>query len=797
MAYLASIDDALDILINDGWSSPTSETMSDRKGGVAKQVKEHVANVTTLQVAGRTFHISFLLAPGITHTVEMYRKEIARLVQARMMVGERSVSLLPGSYKLWKNHLFFCTSLLEKTASGRNRHGLNSTTKDFQTRCNDVRIPPYLITSSNRHTHFAFTQAAYERSLVRLHKMPSIWLHYAAFVSLHCPQRNPTTVRRIYDRALLSLPATQHDRIWDDYLTWATGILPSGNKKDKGESWQMFSRMGTHKVKYGVESPLVAEWRKRGWGYKNVGPDHSREQNETLTSSYQPAVPTETALRILRRYFLYDTSSREDLAIFCVMRCGRFGEAASLLLQLLNNEEGEFLSNKGTTRHELWLRFAQICTSHPREARVAGVDFDGIIRAVLKGQYVVGGNGGNGHGFEILLETSASSIIEEADHSKQADQSNPHALTHRLGEMEGTLWTRLAEYHIRAGDFELARSVYEEALDNITRVRDFSLVFDAYVKFEEGVIEAFMELMEEEEDEDHDDEGKNNHKESATDVDNNDVDILLGTNPNNNSPRNGHIAGESADIELAISRAEHLTSRRPLLLNRVLLRQNPHNVGEWIKRSQLYLQLKEVDMATAALEESLKAVNARKSVNGSPCSLILTLVDILENQQKNVDGARQVLERICLKGEYEFWDVEDLAQCHTTWVELELRQEKWDMALELARRATSGRLGSNKMSTLNKAARELSKSSRLWNLLFDLEESLGTVQTTKDAYDRALEIKVATPSHVLNYASFLKDQNYFEQSFAALELGMLCLLNISKCIFFGYFLIIISIGKKG
>lgn len=47
-----------------------------------------------------------------------------------------------------------------------------------------------------------------------------------------------------------------------------------------------------------------------------------------------------------------------------------------------------------------------------------------------------------------------------------------------------------------------------------------------------------------------------------------------------------------------------------------------------------------------------------------------------------------------------------------------------------------------------------------------------TIQTTKDAYDRALELKVATPSHVMNYASFLQDKKYFEESFAAYERGI-------------------------
>jgi len=87
----------------------------------------------------------------------------------------------------------------------------------------------------------------------------------------------------------------------------------------------------------------------------------------------------------------------------------RYGEAASLLLQLLNNEHqgsgggggGTFMSPNGTTRHELWLRFADVCTGHLNEAKVAGVDFDGIVRAVLKGQDV--GNGGGGSGDKRLI----------------------------------------------------------------------------------------------------------------------------------------------------------------------------------------------------------------------------------------------------------------------------------------------------------------------------------------------------------------------------------------------------------
>jgi len=787
MSYLDSVDDVLDIL-KDGLHSLQVVDKHNKKNGNEGFSSHHVDTRTTIIQAGdRTFRISAAMAPGITHTPKSFQKEMDRVASARIMVGERAVSLLPGSYKLWKNHLLFRIALLESKSSMNNKNNMkedggslmdkSSDDQQLVMNANQNRFPPYLLSSSTHQNHYQTTQSSFERSLVRLHKMPSIWLHYASFVSMYNPDRNPTTVRRIYDRALVALPASQHDRIWEDYLCWVTGILPgktgqkgNGGGGDSGGDWTVISRKGFHKVKYGFESPLVAQWRKRGWGFNQITKKVAKSGNGS--AEYLPTVPTETALRILRRHSTcYDTTFREDLATLCITRYSRYGEAASLLLQLLNNEGGgAFLSPNGTTRHELWLRFADVCTGHPKEAKVAGVDFDGIVRAVLKGQNVGGGNSGNGLGFEVFDNTKDDDDDQQQPTGKQ---STPQALNHRLGEMEGTLWTRLAEYHVRAGDFELARSVYEEALDGITRVRDFSLVFDAYIKFEEGVIEALMELMEEEEEEMEEEVGEGK-KESAAVADNEDLDILLGdiNNSHNNPLSNDEDIGASADVELAISRAEHLTSRRPLLLNRVLLRQNPHNVGEWIKRSQLYLALDEGDMAASALEESLKAVNSRKAVNGSPSTLVLTLVDILENKQENVEGARKVLERVCSNGGYDFQDVEDLAQCHAAWVELELRQENWDMGLNLARRAVSGNLGGNNKKSGSKAARGLSRSLRLWNLLFDLEESLGTVQTTKDAYDRALELKVATPSHVLNYASFLRDKKYFEESFAAFERGI-------------------------
>lgn len=57
----------------------------------------------------------------------------------------------------------------------------------------------------------------------------------------------------------------------------------------------------------------------------------------------------------------------------------------------------------------------------------------------------------------------------------------------------GKLWTSLADYYIRQGMMEKARDVYEEGLNTVTTVRDFSLVFDTLTHFEESLISYKMQ----------------------------------------------------------------------------------------------------------------------------------------------------------------------------------------------------------------------------------------------------------------------------------------------------------------
>jgi len=59
----------------------------------------------------------------------------------------------------------------------------------------------------------------------------------------------------------------------------------------------------------------------------------------------------------------------------------------------------------------------------------------------------------------------------------------------------------------------------------------------------------------------------------------------------------------------------------------------------------------------------------------------------------------------------------------------------------------------------------LFKSLKLWSFYSDLEESIGTVESTKAVYDKIMELKIANAQVIVNYAAFLEENKYFEEGF--------------------------------
>ncbi|KAL3907217.1 MAG: hypothetical protein SGILL_008960, partial [Bacillariaceae sp.] len=447
------------------------------------------------------------------------------------------------------------------------------------------------------------------------------------------------------------------------------------------------------------------------------------------SKSKSTILPSESKLSILRRYVLFAPSQKKEIADFFALELRKWAEAAWMYVDLLNSS-----SLDPSQRKDLWMALAKICTRHT----IPALDFEAMVRAILANMESSTGR----RSMKVVGDTleGPSTTIKYLPH-----------------EMEGVLWSQLADAWIRRGEFQLARSVYEEALEKVSKVRDFTILLDAYLQFEEGLLEATMESQAEDDEGDamEVDETKQNDND---DDDDDDFDILL--------PKDDNSPSSMTDLELALARAEDLTARRPILLNRVLLRQNPDDVGEWLKRARLFKENEQIHQAAGALEEGLRTVKARRAIGGNPNQMVVQLVKIYDEDCKDVDKARNLLDRICNQWVYEFKNVDDLAECFAAWVELELKGEAWDSALDIARSSVVVPPNAPKWM------RGISKCIRLWDLLLDLEESLGTVQTTKDAYSRAIEQKVATPLHILNCATFLTEQKYFEESFSAYERGI-------------------------
>jgi len=122
----------------------------------------------------------------------------------------------------------------------------------------------------------------------------------------------------------------------------------------------------------------------------------------------------------------------------------------------------------------------------------------------------------------------------------------------------------------------------------------------------------------------------------------------------------------------------------------------------------------------------------------------------------------------------QFRTVEELAEIYCEWSELELRHENYDEAIRVMQRVAvvpkNPRISYHDQSL--PVQKRLFKSLKLWSFYVDLEESIGTVETTKATYDKILELRIANAQVIINYAAFLEDNDYFEESFKVYERGV-------------------------
>lgn len=422
-----------------------------------------------------------------------------------------------------------------------------------------------------------------------------------------------------------------------------------------------------------------------------------------LYLEFAGAVPVPETAIRIFRRYLTIEPTHVETFIKYLKKVGRLDEAAKYLADIVNDER--FESQRGKSKHDLWNEFLRLITRNPD--KITSLNVDAIVRAGIK----------------------------------------------RYPHEGGKLWTALADYYIRSGHFEKARDVFEEALVDVMVVRDFTIVFDAYAQYEESMLTTKMaELEEEEEDEDggaDSDNGKGG-KGGAGIGDDDEFDIDADT-----------------EIDLRIARLDDLTRRRPFMLNEVLLRQNPHNVTEWLNRVKLYEG--QVEEQLRVYSEAVTTMDPQKAT-GKAQALWISFAKFYA-KHGGMENARTVFEKAT---QVNYRTVDDLAAVWCQWAELEIKYKNYKEALNVMR--TAARVPHKPVRWTKwddlPVQERLHKSTKLWSFYADLEENLGTLESTKAVYESMFDLKIVTPKIVLNFASMLQERKFFEESFRVYEKGI-------------------------
>ena len=550
--------------------------------------------------------------------------------------------------------------------------------------------------NSNRNVYLiSFEDVIYEQDIFRDPSSVKPWLRYIDYKQQH--RASLLEQAFVLERACTHLPRSY--KLWKMYLEirikHLRNVNPAIHAGDYNKVNALFERalillnkmprVWEMYLSFLKRQPLVTRTRQAFDRALRALPITQHNRIWAIYRPFADSASGETSIRIWRRYIQIHPEDSEDFITLLVEK-GYFNEAIRKYMDILNNPK--FQSKKGRSNFQLWGEMLDLMISYAKEIDMEnplGVNVENVVRSAIE----------------------------------------------RFADQRGKLWVNLATYWITKGNFERARDVFEEGITSVMTIRDFTLIFDSYIEFEESIISAIMDSV-------------------VSRTGNNDVNVEA-----------------DFDLDLRMIRFEQLMDRRPFLLNDVLLRQNPNNVIEWEKRLVLWGDNKKEVAQTYS--DAIAAVNPRKA-NGKFHELWMGYAKFYENGG-DLGTARIIMGKAV---KVPFKTVGELAETWCGWAEMELRSEYFDRAVSIMAEATMA----PKQSTVDYFDETLSpqqrvhKSWKLWSFYVDLVESVGTLEESKKVYERIFELRIATPHTVVNYANLLEENQYFEESFKIYERGL-------------------------
>lgn len=175
--------------------------------------------------------------------------------------------------------------------------------------------------------------------------------------------------------------------------------------------------------------------------------------------------------------------------------------------------------------------------------------------------------------------------------------------------------------------------------------------------------------------------------------------------------------------DLRFFRLENLIQRRPFLLSNVILRQNPHNVYEWLNRVQLCEQLVTSSddesgsyLAIKTFTEAIAAVDPMQAF-GKPSKLWIAFAQFYEKHDEDLENANLIFYKAT---QLQYKSLEELASIFCAWAEMHIRHRNYESALAILDNACWG----TKKSSGEKRSSSLHNNLKVWSFYVDLLENL-------------------------------------------------------------------------
>ncbi|ODO00661.1 pre-mRNA-splicing factor SYF1 [Cryptococcus wingfieldii CBS 7118] len=656
-------------------------------------------------------------------------------LQRLVSIYERAIALFPTNYKLWKAYYLTRQAYVLGSLTNEARDARSEQAKRGAAYKTNVR--ELLDGAEEAHDwsggldpvvgyeEWRSLISVGERMIMCLPNLPVPWLlHLGALLHPKCPAAfRRTYARRAFDRALRTLPPSLHGRVWGLYLRWAE--IAGG---DAGERvWRRYLKVDPSLTERHITYLLDATPSRPLTAAKYLL-SIARRAQQNLYSSLEGKSPYQLFVDFLELIEKYADQVGMDEEQTLELQ-----EAEKALRERAEESEEKEKEKEPSAPTE------EPASVNGRLMRIAGPPVPLESGKIFKPVDAVSNK-----------KTAELPYDEDTDPSSER-LLDVEGIVHRDGldvykDQAGRLWTGLATYWIKRGEFDRASATFEKGLATVVTIRDFTQIFDAYAEFSETMISTLMDAIQDEdnlEDEDFD------------------------------------VEETEAELDERMKKFEELMDRRPFIVNEVLLRRNPNEVVEWEKRIALY-----GDDDAKVIETYVKALDtiAPRKATGPLYPLYVNFAKFYEEGGSKDDNgeprnepdlaqARKILERAV---KVPFKSVDELAEVWCEWAELELRNENYEEAIKLMQRASTipKNVKINYYDDNIPPQSRLFKSLKLWSYYVDLEESIGNVESTKAVYDQIMELKIANAQVIVNYATFLEEQKYFEESFKVYERGI-------------------------